>query len=106
MPKKAPRRSNKGRARSRRPIPSSVNRSQSVAPDEEPPDLTAAVVPAPNPRTAPASARSTAKSGSAPPARTPATSINYAYLRHDLQMLGALAPSMVVLLVLTFRILH
>jgi len=34
------------------------------------------------------------------------TSINYAYLRRDLTMLGGLAPAMVVLVVMSFLFLH
>jgi hypothetical protein len=38
--------------------------------------------------------------------RTPVTAINYAYLRHDLTLLGILGPAMIVLLIVAFFVFH
>lgn len=38
--------------------------------------------------------------------RTPVLAINYDYLRRDIRMLSVLAPSMIVLLVIAFFVLH
>jgi hypothetical protein len=38
--------------------------------------------------------------------RSPAITINYEYLRHDIRYLAVLAPTMIVLLMLAFVFLH
>jgi hypothetical protein len=38
--------------------------------------------------------------------KAPVTAVNYTYLRHDLRLLGILAPAMVVLVVVSFFIFH
>lgn len=99
----------KPRARTRQP-----SSRPAVAPGSTPVEQEELLVGATQPRvgrtsTAPAPARpSPAVAARRPVAarRAPVLTINYDYLRGDIRMLSILAPSMVVLLVIAFFVLH
>src|SRR5579872_6789835 len=110
LPKRPHGRPPKGRNRARRMPPpprpaSNGTASSSVLTDE--PVIAAQSTPAasaPQPRSGPRPATATRR----PPSqsRTPATTINYAYLMRDIRSLAVLAPTMVVVLILAFIFLH
>ena len=126
MPKKVHNRPAKSKARPRRP----VSRPDTVvppAPSSNPvtPGMAAAegsrslpVAPPAEPRTGasplarPAEDRSGTTSavrtrrGPAVARRTPTLVVNYQYLRRDIRSLTILAPTMIVLLILAFFVLH
>ncbi|HCF99926.1 MAG TPA: hypothetical protein DEV93_05220 [Chloroflexi bacterium] len=57
-------------------------------------------------RSSTTSARPAQRRSTAPPRPTTALAFNYAYLSHDIRTLFILAPSMIVLLVAAYFVLH
>jgi hypothetical protein len=71
------------------------------------PSEIAASAPAPQyTRSSTTSVRSTPRRGTAPPRPVTALAFNYSNLSHDIRTLFVLAPSMIVLLVLAYFVLH
>jgi hypothetical protein len=96
--KKVQRRPNKARNRGPRPASQPVSRPAVDTAISEAPVPEAAPLPRPT-QPQPTRRAPTAR-------RPPVTTINYDYLRHDLRMLGMLAPAMVILVVLAFLFIH
>jgi hypothetical protein len=102
VPKKTQPRANRARARSRRPVGVGAGAPATSPVDTDAPIETAAVPGRPAPTTA---SRTVPRRPITPRAPTTLT-FNAGYMVRDFKILAVLAPSMVVLLVLAYFVLH
>ena len=112
MPKKAPHgRAAKSKARPRRPVQRPAGAQPLVSDPVETEGIGVSAPMGVSVATATAPARpAQTVAARRPAARAPRTvpliQMNYAFLRHDLRLLGLLAPAMIVVLVIAYFVLH